>query len=318
MIHRWDALRTGRPPIVAENREPAIPRRESPRGFTLVELLVVIAIIGILIALLLPAVQAAREAARRVQCSNNFKQVGLALHNYHTAHRSFPAGMLYLRTSTAAFGWAAYILPYVEQQRVYEMIDFEGANSYFTPGGTREAGESRVETYLCPSDPQGGELVSCCSWDDPNTLEDCRQTNMGAVMDSYDRYNWYTDRLSFDEVDGMFAFERGCKIRDVVDGTSKTLMIGELTGAGPGTNSAHFWITHNIISTRDGINGPWTVPGGGSFRFYDAGFSSFHPGGCHFAMADGSANFFSENIHHDVLVALTTRAGGETFSSDDY
>ena len=288
-------------------------------GFTLVELLVVITIIGILIALLLPAVQAAREAARRIHCSNNFKQVGLALHNYHSTHKCFPPGMLFVRQPHAAFGWAAYILPYVEQRAVHEMIDFEGT-SYFAPGGTREGGAKRIEAYLCPSDPQGGELVSCCSDGHvgPGDEEDCRQTNMGGVMDSQRWYNWYVERLPLSEADGIFAFRNGCKISKITDGTSSTLMIGELTGAGPGTHSAHFWITHDIISTRDGINGPWTIPGGGSFQFYDGGFSSYHPGGCHFTMADGSVHFLSENIARHVLVALTTRAGGEPISAGAY
>jgi len=292
-------------------------KTHKPRpGFTLVELLVVIAIIGILIALLLPAVQAAREAARRIQCGNNFKQVGLALHNYHSTFKCFAPGMLFVRTSHAAFGWGAYILPYVEQQAVHDLIQFDTATSYFADDGTREGGATSITAYLCPSDPQGGELVVCCSggqWgSDPD--EDCRQTNMGGVMDSQQWYNWYVARLPLSDVDGMFAFEEGCRIADVLDGTSNTLMIGELTGAGRGSHYAHFWITHDIISTRDGINGPWTKPGGGTFRFYDAGFSSFHPGGCHFVMADGSVHFLSETIAHDVLAALTTRAGGEPVS----
>ena len=116
-------------------------------GFTLVELLIVIAIIGILIALLLPAVQAAREAARRAQCAGNFKQVGVALHNYHSAHETFPAGYIQLdprrdpacgpvaRSFYNGWGWGTFLLPFLEQQQVYDMIDFSYPR-FFDPAGS--------------------------------------------------------------------------------------------------------------------------------------------------------------------------------------
>jgi len=139
--------------------------RKSPHGFTLVELLVVIAIIGILIALLLPAVQAAREAARRMQCSNNFKQAGLALHNYHSSVTSFPPGCLYTISAypvSYEWSWGAYILPYLEQQALYDIFDFEtpnggGALHYALPWNT-PVGTTMVSAFLCPSDPAGGNI----------------------------------------------------------------------------------------------------------------------------------------------------------------
>jgi len=311
----------------------------SRRAFTLVELLVVIAIIGILIALLLPAVQAAREAARRVQCSNHFKQVGLAMQNYHSAHGSFPMGLLMWTGSTpascgppgepayyAGFGWSVYLLPYLEQPQVYELIDFiqtgghPHAFSYFEPEGpsgknTRKAGESRVETFLCPSDPQDGDLVSCCSWDEPNTPEDLRQTNMCGVADSDDFSCDGTWPLQFDRADGVLAERQACRMRDIIDGSSNTLIIGEVTGGGPGSHSAHFWISWNVLDTGQGINGAFSIPGDGTWAHYrQTSFSSFHPGGCHFALADGSVQFLSENINFDLLQALATRAGGEPIS----
>ena len=295
--------------------------RPNEKAFTLVELLVVIAIIGILVAMLLPAVQAAREAARRAQCQNNFKQVGLALHNYHSGLRSFPPGLLLTNPNTVSlFSWSAYLLPYLEQEDVEELIDYETAIDYFAAGGTRQAGATRIETYLCPTDPQGGELVSCCGNGQVGDLpeEDTRQTNMGGVYDSVYLYSWYgtqAQRAPLEERNGVFAWDEGCRIRDIRDGTSHTICIGELTGKGPGTHSAHFWISHNIMGTLDGINGIYTVPGGGVFGFpngfYNAGFSSFHPGGCHFAKADGSVQFFSEEIEAATLAALSTRNGGD-------
>jgi len=308
-------------------------------AFTLVELLVVIAIIGILIALLLPAVQAAREAARRAQCSNHFKQVGLAMHNYHSTFKSFPPGLLMWTSSTppecgprgdaqyyAGFAWSVFLLPYLEQQPVYDLIDFIQAGghshpfSYFEPEGpsgknTRLAGQTRIDTFLCPSDPQDGELVSCCSWDEPNTPEDVRQTNMCGVADSEDYSCDGLWPLQFVRADGALAERQACRLRDILDGSSHTLVIGEVTGGGRGSHSAHFWSSWNVLDTGEGINGPYTIPGGGVWsHFRLTGFSSFHSGGCHFGLGDGSVQFLSENIDFTLLKALATRDGGETVS----
>jgi prepilin-type N-terminal cleavage/methylation domain-containing protein/prepilin-type processing-associated H-X9-DG protein len=346
----FSSIPTGRPA-----RSAAVRCR---RAFTLVELLVVIAIIGILIALLLPAVQAAREAARRIQCASNFKQVGVALHNYHTAHRTFPIGMIMWHPSHspascgppiqppkyyAGFGWAAYILPYLEEEAVYDMFDFVQDNpvpegpgyNYFEPGGNREAGQMRVDTFLCPSDPQGGELVSCCSWDNPNTMEDLRQTNMAGVADSMDyscdgiwpyQYN-VTNRHpapggGYLNTAGIFGERQPSRIDDICDGLSSTLMVAEVTGGGSGTHLAHFWIAWDFIATGDGINGPHSIPGGGDYTsLYTrslCGPSSYHPGGCHFAMADGSVHFILAEISYDVLAALATRDGEEVVPGGSY
>ena len=120
----------------------------------------------------------------------------------------------------------------------------------------------------------------------------------------------------------MMGERVGCRVADLLDGTTNTLMIAEVTGEGRGTHMAHFWPTTDCTDTYDGINGPFTVPGGqfpvndfGIIRgFRETGPSSFHPGGCHFTMADGSVQFLSENIAAGVLHDLTTRAGGEALS----
>ncbi|CAN5886865.1 DUF1559 domain-containing protein [soil metagenome] len=132
------------------------------RGFTLIELLVVIAIIGVLIALLLPAVQAAREAARRAQCTNNLKQIALGMHNYHDTHQVFPAG-----ANSCCWGtWVLYTLPFVEQGALYNAWNF-GGRSFDTSGTFRYAGplnatvsSTRVNAYICPSDPQADNLTN--------------------------------------------------------------------------------------------------------------------------------------------------------------
>ena len=306
------------------SRQPAVCRpysafRLPPSAFTLVELLVVITIIGILIALLLPAVQAAREAARRLNCSSNFRQAAMALHNYHSANNCFPVGSYETPLSASTMGgywsWSTYILPYIEQQSLYDLIDFK--QPYFdTPfvSGSRntQAMATKISTYTCPSDPQGGEGVQESG---PTLL--CSMTNMVAVTDScyaYDPSSGFTyNARAFPEVDGIFGGIRRCAIADIKDGTTNTLALGEITGKGSGTKIGHFWIADNFLSTFTGINGPFTVPGGtyptGTTGMYDTGFASFHPGGCHFAMADGSVQFLSQSTSQAVLAALTTRNG---------
>jgi len=314
-------------------------RRKLNNGFTLVELLVVIAIIGILIALLLPAVQAAREAARRSQCANNFKQVGVAMHGYHASYGRFPPGIIGVDGNTGPlcgpsrpqsewgyfWAWGARILPFLEQESLYSQLDMKVGWWQHTNPPNLEASRNLVSTYLCPSDPQGSELVSV-SGSSPFAPEDSSRTNMAGVADSEDWTCPPTDGVAhharpkqLSVSDGMMGEKEGCPMRSVQDGTSHTLLVGEITGAGPGTNWSQWWAAHNLCDTRDGINGIYTVPGGGDYPgLYLAGFSSFHPGGCHFLFTDGSTHFLEEEIAQDVLRDLTTRAGGETIETGSY
>ena len=308
-------------PRCSTRREQGL-RRRTLHGFTLIELLVVIAIIGILIAILLPAVQAAREAARRSQCANNFKQVALAIHNYNDVAATFPSGLFMwntvapcsippgARSSYTGWGWGTFVLPYLEQETTFKQMNFnEGA---ITGPMSFKTSAIFVNSYLCPSDPQGDELTAMTNagqnGDGPN--EDCAKTNMAGVADSVD---WTCDVNGYPTWKGDGVLFNASRIRftDVVDGTNQTLLVGEVIGIGPQTYQGFPWVTWDILHTANGINTavrnrPSTV-----WDVTKMSFSSFHPGGCYFANCDGSVRFVNDTISQIVLKALTTRSGGE-------
>ena len=319
-------------------------------GFTLVELLVVIAIIGILVAMLLPAIQAAREAARRAACLNNFRQAAVACHMYHDSHKTLPVGATYtvymtdpgipsgLRSGSQGLSWSAYVLPYMEEAGVFGLIDDE--TNVFT-GGTWKAGGMLIAPYVCPSNQNGSN-----NWTDQTSTKsqdgapdhDFRITNITGVMGYYpfgkdDPYPATLDHGSFFSYqqkalgNGLFYNLSKISFKKVLDGTSKTLMLGETTGyrgkdLGGNEVAIEFnWITRNVQSVDEGINGPFTIPGGrspsllmgvsGQNRHEELtdqfGFSSYHPGGAHFAMGDASVTFLSEDIDQAVLEEMASR-----------
>jgi prepilin-type N-terminal cleavage/methylation domain-containing protein len=317
----------------------------SQPGFTLVELLVVIAIIGILVALLLPAVQSAREAARRSSCQNNFKQVGVAFHNHHSAKNEFPPGLVMYEPGTSCpeklpagefrgWGWATRLLPYLEEDVTYSQIPF--TKTGYIGVANRKAAGAKVDAFLCPTDPNGGGeawVEASTGWrNGPRPQDDFRMTNMAGVADSRDAFCKGGVRAVRPDADGVLFNLKGIDTGKITDGTSHTLMVGEITGAqgehpteGP-AYYGYFWVTWDVQDTSLGINGPTTLPGGrddaidpidgdGGNRhdelYYEIGFSSWHPGGAHFVMADGSTHFVSENIDQALLAKLTTRAEGD-------
>ncbi len=307
-------------------------RREHRFGFTLVELLVVIAIIGILIALLLPAVQAAREAARRAQCSNNLKQVSLALLNYESNHGVFPPGRMGCdnnprcpavaqRVGTSAF---VCILPFMEQQAVYDMFDFTdgpwGYTSTWFVGSNGEAIGQRIAEYICPSDTSEEYAA---------VVQVGAAYNIGSRKAAVGNYalsagtagpGLAIDGKSLDykyDNDGVFYYSDSHKIRDISDGTSSTLFVGEVVDAHTQENS-NIWsrslrlmdtsrTTYNPLNTWPGMPMAATTYG----IPYNGAFTSRHPGGAQFGFGDGHVSFLSENINHYTYRALSTRAGGE-------
>ena len=227
-------------------------RLGSFRGFTLVELLVVIAIIGILIALLLPAVQAAREAARRSQCSNNLKQMGLALHNYHDVHLTFPPAILNCGRQAGGdtqfpgqvkntTGWVL-LLPFLEQRPLHEKYNFNVCSSMsdehsYGVLGNDTMNESvintRISAFECPSAPTAGELRSTSPGTNQRySMRNARRTNYFFATGAFNDDSWQYNYSAYigDIRRGMFGNNGAAKMATITDGTSNTIAIGESLG----------------------------------------------------------------------------------------
>ncbi len=312
------------------------------RGFTLVELLVVIAIIGILIALLLPAVQAAREAARRAQCTNNLKQIGLALHNYHAGAGKLPFGcanwngIVPDKNGNPSYGgtWAAMILPYIEQEALYKLFDFRKHMKDQPP----EALTAIIQTYICPSDPRASRpiITSDCQAGTSNPRERLGlwyPVSIGPTFMDYapfcpgaknpwtctdpDTYccqgcNFGSSGPPGNSV-GMFGrYGISFRFEDVTDGLSNTIMAGETLPEHCEWNGAYA-SNFPVSGTSIPINVMEKGTGCGNW-YRTCGYKSKHPGGANFLLGDGSVRFFAESIDYRLYNEMGTRAGGEPVS----
>jgi len=302
-------------------------RSNSRSGFTLVELLVVIAIIGVLVALLLPAVQAAREAARRSSCSNKLKQLGLALHNYHDTYLAMPAGGVSNNTvgpadwcdageNSGGLPWTVAILPFLEQENRYETFDSRlrvTSSSNISSSNVNSTAWARAnEAYQCPSDP--------------NSSESSNNNNYFGVMGGGPTADCsaIANRVFFRN--GVIFHNSSTKFRDITDGTANTLMVGEtkycLALGGRGDNIVVGWASSDKLdsfalpcSTAAAMVGINPIDGhGGSqdtLSQQSRMFGSFHPGGAQFCFADASTHFLSETIAINTFHDLGQRNDGD-------
>ncbi len=319
-------------------------------GFTLIELLVVIAIIAVLIALLLPAVQQAREAARRTQCKNNHKQIGLALHNYHDTFLRFPSGGEFMAQQWA-HSWRVSILPYVDQSSIYNGWNFSFGDQGWVgdgnnPNGALVAGK-KMAWLVCPSSSLPDSLVLNNSYA-TGTVHEASYFGIagaapGGKFTYIDSNNYLYTGLPYTVTGYGYVSSRGMlpnalctNIRDCTDGTSNTMIVGEISG--------YVWdSTHTTKGdVRPGVGWGWTMgsypgpfdyfnvcnvtiayapngnylnqigsyPGNPTFAT-NVPLTSFHTGGAHVLLTDGSVRFISNNIDINTLTYLAVRDDGQ-------
>lgn len=321
----------------------------SKPGFTLVELLVVIAIIGVLVALLLPAVQSAREAARRMQCTNNAKQMGLALHNFHDTKLAFPAADEELGNAPALtpvwnVSWTPHILPYIEQQAVFQIYRFDrtwdDATTNAAVGGPIR---TKIKGFLCPSAPNQstrpfnsdrGNIDYAATTERlyPNPFLNAAQASAVSQADPN-----FIGVLGHDVVKAVGTnpsiVRANRRMATITDGTSNTFLIAECAGRNT------YWFAGKRQPTTIS-NGPWANPaariqmGGcdpGNPNYPTANNAAgpravncinskeiyaFHPSGATVCMADGSVRMANTNMDINVAYSLLTRERGETISTD--
>jgi prepilin-type N-terminal cleavage/methylation domain-containing protein len=300
--------------------------RGATGGFTLVELLVVIAIIGVLVALLLPAIQAARESARRIQCQNHLKQMGLALNTYEGVHKQYPIGVWDGQTTTEGYindgyGWAVWLLPHMEQQPLYQKIAPKPMPGVFqitftTTGKIIPGGDAILDVFRCPD----SQLVPI--------VESPTAYRNGYATSDYKACNGQGDSGMFFTRSGGFAV--GYKVvrpADVTDGLSNTIAFGEsayydgkdikdwpIWLGGPGSNEPILFKTDMLSLIDCGIS-PKSLD-----RFImaiddDCAFS-WHEGGAYFSMGDGSVHFLWDTIDPDLYFNLGTKNDGQTTTGE--
>ena len=274
-----------------EHRVPACAA-----GFSLIELLVVVAIIGILMGLLLPAVQAARESARRAVCGNNLRQIGIGLHCYHDALGCFPPGCS--EPSGKVIAWSVFLLPYIEQDNVHRLFDF---GKCFNDPANSAATHIVIPTYLCPSTHRlaDGRIGSVTDHRDRmgNPYSD---SGMGCT-DYGGMYGWSDNSSANCSTvgNGVMIYDQAIKMADIRDGTSNTIIVAEDTGRGKWQNGE--WSDGQNIFDQ---TGPINVDQNNEMW-------SDHFGGVNTVFCDGAVHFLSERTDSAVVKALCTRDGGE-------
>jgi prepilin-type N-terminal cleavage/methylation domain-containing protein/prepilin-type processing-associated H-X9-DG protein len=307
--------------------------RSKERGFTLVELLVVIAIIGILVGLLLPAVQAAREAARRMQCSNNLKQLGLAIHNYESTFKTFPPSGI----DSNQMSWAVMALPFIEQNNLFNRFDF-AQGDWRARNRIAVVRGVAVPSYQCPSSPAQTHF-SVYQPNQTNELwieRDVRTLHYHAVLGpsginsaTGQPYQILTgpSGSAFGDVCSQGPFGNATRtsatriipgkntIAAITDGTSNTCLVGEFSWNGyefwrPWTRGWWAGAAGTLIYVSKNVTYP--INSNFSLTWHDGSFGSMHVGGAQFVYADGSVHFIAESVDMGVYRATASRNGGES------
>ncbi len=321
----------------------------SRSAFTLIELLVVIAIIAILIGLLLPAVQKVREAAARAKCQNNLKQMGIALHAYHDTFNKLPPGAegavfpvpgTVPVTTIAGTGWTVYILPQIEQNAVYQLYNFSLA---YNNAANLAVGNIKINTYQCPSGSpllsgNGSEVANGQTNNSThyygvmgpagptnptiNTLNGTPYSYTVGSANTNGAWSAHGMLSHFQHTTGSVSTNRIVRLTDVTDGTSNTLMVGEISIQIPSTtpvtiNHYRSWIRGN--NGGSGITKCVTNPinstfYNGSTNFNEISFSSNHTNGCNFLNGDGSTRYLPQTIDLAVYKAIASMSSGEIAS----
>jgi prepilin-type N-terminal cleavage/methylation domain-containing protein/prepilin-type processing-associated H-X9-DG protein len=333
------------PPPTRRSIMPPLLTAAARRGFTLIELLVVIAIIGVLVGLLLPAVQMAREVARRMSCTNNLKQLALAAHHYHDATGQFPTGARLpidvAGTPSGGTNLWVELLPYFEQANLYEQWDYRD-NRNNVAGGRTATQAKVIQTLLCPSDPLPArvwELTAETGASPPWSRGFYGLSSYGGNAGKRAVHTGGPPSFSRISRDGVFYLDSNVRLADILDGTSNTFLVGERLHHDPefdrqrplvwpdatpvggwgrwgyvANAGAMFQVT---LHTAVPIN--YRMPPEGDFTALEnrgCAFGSAHPGGSNFAFADGSARYVGESLPLATLQGLSTRAGGEVASID--
>ncbi len=295
------------------------PKHGQRGGFTLIELLLVIAIISILISLLLPAIQSSREIARRLQCSKNLMQIGLAMGNYHASNKVFPPGVVDPKGPISSlptgyhWGWGARILPFLEQANLYNQLNF--LVGVYEPANDTSC-IRRLNIFQCPSDGT-------------------------PVLTSYAACHHDVEAPIAEDNHGVFFLNSRVRLDDITDGPASTILAGEFIGK---TQSLGWAVgtRSSLRNTGMPINAPLSLSGstpawlnpqelrknvrevqdliesGGVDPSFVGGFSSQHTGGSNFVMGDGSIRFLTERISPSVYQSLGHRADGNVISDDEY